>query len=586
MPDTTRILAFTNLALHFGETDLDSGYYFAERALELGKKYPRFAGTARAHFAMGYLLSTEGRYSDQVQHLYEARRIYEEAGSVPGTISIYQQLGGLFYNLKMYPQAANYWGQALGLSRKSGRRSDQVTVLNNLGCLHLDQGHLDSAIVLFDEALSFGRSAMTPRLWAIILQNTGEVLTLQGKFNEGRARLQQSLYLLDSLKAIAHFSSVNVSCGKLEMADRQFAPAVRYFQVALRAARQVRALPDEEKALEGLAEVYARLHQPDSSVYYYSLHDKVSDSLEYQRNMTDLGTDLFKREQAIEEEKRLMEAKALQMEIDEKDRRNRELRIFFVAGLVVLLACLAVLFFRYRYNRRMAAELEEKVKERTRSLDETNRELNTFVYQSTHEMRSPLTSILGLTDVALHSPEEREKFLGLIRDRAQHLDRVYSELVHSMNIREREVHRAPVQARALVQEVCEAVNRLREHHPVQVQQHFTGADTITTDRFLLSQVLRVLLLNSIDFSKPGTGAYVKVSLLNEGGRLSLIVEDNGLGVAPEAKEKIFGLFAKGSLNGKGGGLGLYNAAMAVTKLGGKISLESEVGKGTLVKVEL
>ena len=103
----------------------------------------------------------------------------------------------------------------------------------------------------------------------------------------------------------------------------------------------------------------------------------------------------------------------------------------------------------------------------------------------------------------------------------------------------------------------------------------------------LKIILNNLLSNAVKFQSPQkSNPYIRVFLRTTAERYVIEVEDNGEGIKPNFKEKIFEMFFRGTQRSKGSGLGLYIAREAAEKIQGTISVESEYGKGTVFCIEL
>ena len=104
--------------------------------------------------------------------------------------------------------------------------------------------------------------------------------------------------------------------------------------------------------------------------------------------------------------------------------------------------------------------------------------------------------------------------------------------------------------------------------------------TLSSDRVRLKMILRNLFSNAIKFRKSGHKPLIKVSTKLEHDKLVVLIEDNGEGIAPEIRSKIFEMFFRGHERSNGSGLGLYIAKEAARRINCEISVESEFGKGS------
>jgi len=217
-----------------------------------------------------------------------------------------------------------------------------------------------------------------------------------------------------------------------------------------------------------------------------------------------------------------------------------------------------------------------------------NRELNTFVYRVSHDLKGPISSILGLVEVAnteLHGIPQALRYNKLIRQSAHKLDYTLVELLKVLHVREAEVEYSTVNIYELVTEVIRnyANQGLLEniYTKVEVEKNLE----FPTAQHFLQIVLEKLILNSIHFRKDFSSEnyiYLKAEVFKD--KLILEVKDNGVGIEKSIQGKVFDMFFRGNNISKGSGLGLYLTKIVVDKLEGKIDLNSEKDKGTTIRV--
>jgi signal transduction histidine kinase len=179
--------------------------------------------------------------------------------------------------------------------------------------------------------------------------------------------------------------------------------------------------------------------------------------------------------------------------------------------------------------------------------------------------------------------QERE-YIELIMGRVDHLDGVYTGLIEFMNVKERQPSLAQVSLAHLKQTLLSSLAQKHAALPIQIHFDLPQNVQVKTDEFLLHAILKVLLLNAIDFRDAAKSAECTVRFYQDAGGWGMEVRDNGLGIAPEFLPKAFDMFARGSNRSRGSGLGLYTARLAATKLGGRLELHSEAGKGTVARL--
>lgn len=225
------------------------------------------------------------------------------------------------------------------------------------------------------------------------------------------------------------------------------------------------------------------------------------------------------------------------------------------------------------------------------TLQKTNQELDRFVYSVSHDLRAPLTTILGLINlVEIEYPETTLlNYFNTIRDHVNRLDSFIQEILdYSMNTRT-ELKKDKIDFSQVIEQVQQRIKPLLQSDRVQLNltiRNEQNAD-FYSDKGRLEIILNNLYSNSIkyqDFTKDACEIKIHISITQQKAILSFA--DNGIGVQPQYLDKIFNMFYRASDRAKGSGLGLYIVKETINKLGGSIQVQSEFGKQTTFTIML
>ncbi|HET7788528.1 MAG TPA: sensor histidine kinase, partial [Myxococcales bacterium] len=211
-----------------------------------------------------------------------------------------------------------------------------------------------------------------------------------------------------------------------------------------------------------------------------------------------------------------------------------------------------------------------------------------FMSTVTHELRTPLTSIRAFSEILLDDPEihlpERKRFLAIIVKETERLTRLINQVLDLAKIEagSAEWHTTELDVNEVVRESVETTSQLFREREVELVTSGEGAlPRVMADRDRLVQVLINLLSNAVKVCKPGAGR-VEVRLSRQKGFLRVDVQDNGPGIGRADHEVVFEKFRQvgDTLQGKAGtGLGLPISRRIVEHFGGRLWVESELGKG-------
>jgi two-component system, sensor histidine kinase len=233
---------------------------------------------------------------------------------------------------------------------------------------------------------------------------------------------------------------------------------------------------------------------------------------------------------------------------------------------------------------------EKKLHLQNQELENTNKELDRFVYSTSHDLSAPLKSILGLVTISKmdSSPQSSPVYLNQIEKSVLQLDSFINEILDYSRNKRMGISAEQVELKELCQEILNNLKYMDDFANIEVDLKELEESTIQQDKVRLKIILSNLISNAIRFQKriPGHKSIIKISSSRHSNNTLIHVEDNGEGIRPELNPKIFEMFFRASDKSKGSGLGLYIAKESAEKIGAKISLKSEYGKGSTFTIEI
>lgn len=243
------------------------------------------------------------------------------------------------------------------------------------------------------------------------------------------------------------------------------------------------------------------------------------------------------------------------------------------------------MFTEITQRKKAEEELERIVAERTDRLHEIAREMELFSYSMAHDLRAPLRAMQGLSKVVLEDfgdclPEEGKQHLIRLADSADRMDRLILDVLHYSHLVRGEL---PLQEVAVQRLINDMVNSFPDLQDARQHIRIEGPlPPVLANPAALTQVISNLLTNAVKFVAPGVTPRVRVWAESTLSEVRLFVEDNGIGIPLKAQQKIFGLFQRLHAPDayEGTGIGLAIVKKATERMGGRVGLESEAGKGS------
>ena len=234
--------------------------------------------------------------------------------------------------------------------------------------------------------------------------------------------------------------------------------------------------------------------------------------------------------------------------------------------------------------RRLNVELEGRVRDRTRKLEEINGELEAFSYSVSHDLRAPLRAMDGfsqrlVTEYGQSLDEQAHSYLNRIRNGAKRMGQLIEDLLSLSRITRIELSRRQVDVSALVHQVLDDLQQREPERKVETSV-WEGV-TVDADVRLVRVALENLLGNAWKFSSRTEHPRIEFGMMQEGERKVLFVRDNGAGFDMAYADKLFGPFQRlhGMNEFPGTGIGLATVQRIVNRHGGRIWCQAKPGAG-------
>ncbi|MFZ1808661.1 MAG: HAMP domain-containing sensor histidine kinase [Cyclobacteriaceae bacterium] len=255
------------------------------------------------------------------------------------------------------------------------------------------------------------------------------------------------------------------------------------------------------------------------------------------------------------------------------------LRISYTVNFLVTLLCSTAIFY---YLMDVNHYSEKSILEKNAQLEKANAELDRFVYSASHDLRAPLSSLLGLIEVARIDPLEGPKYMQMMKGRILDMDVFIKEIISYSRNSRMGIERKNVDLKKTADEVIQELRFVNEFNNILIENQIDENMIINTDPTRLKVILSNLIVNAIKYQNANADEpYVRIMAQNDkvvGVTISL--EDNGIGIDAQHLHKVFRMFYRAHESSKGSGLGLYIVKETVGKLGGDVRVESVPGQGS------
>ncbi len=507
-------------------------------------------------------------------------------------------IGLLYRELKQYDSSAVYLLRALRAKEKYGDNELISSTLNNLGHLYRDKGRYNLSLEYFVRQLDILEEIRELRNLSIVHRQTGEVFHRQKRYNEAVKHFQSSLNYASEMSDSFLIALAHHLTGKSMLAMDDPEHAIERINKSMDLAVSISSKPLIRNNYNLLYLYHKKTGSHKKAYDYLVRYSSLKDSLRNQHI-----TDQIKQLEGIfETGKQNSRIELLQKENliqDMQLNRQENIKISLIALLIMLLLFIMIIAYRFRTNQKTNSLLKIKIAELEKTnnklrlssvaLQQLNATKNRFFSIIAHDLKNPFNALLGFSEMIaskFHELKEEEvrEYISIVHQSSQNLHKLLENLLKWSAAQTGTMHYLPEQFDliSLIHSEISFYRLSAQRKQISISAELPDEMIVNSDKLILSSVIRNLIDNAIKFTPKGGS--IDITANNKNGEVIVKVSDTGIGIPDEMQKKLFNIDGdicrKGTNNEDGGGLGLILCKELIEKTGGRISLESETGRGS------
>jgi signal transduction histidine kinase len=596
-------------------------------------------------YKIGELYENQGAYHTAYDYLFSALKEFESINARQNIARAYSQIGWCYNYQENYTQAIENANKSIEIALIIQDSSSIAQNKNLIGYALLKTKKYPEALTNFEEALVIRKKIK--HWWGVsyTLYNIALVKIDQGDQGRALQLLSESLEIDRQIGNKGGYVFACNELGLLHARNRNFDLAANYLKQANEIAKSIPLPTQLITNYKNYIHLFELKNDSKRMIEYYRLYTTLKDSLSNEISSSRIAKAdaLFQLQKKANEIQLVNKENELNQERINRQQDDiqfqRRVILIITISLLILIA-LVVIISRLLKSRTKAknvlrkqnlaileqqeeiqaqseelqesnnklitfndelkeknheieaqsdkiheanVNLEKRVEERASQLNIAYNELETFFYRTSHDFRRPLTTYLGLVEVAKGTIKDNQalELFEKVRETTVGLDNMLIKLQSISNI-DYEDH--------LDEFVSgELLNACLERHRTKIESRgikiiIDGENhSIKANKHLFRTFLENLIENSVEFCTP-INPYIRISTSASPASISIIVEDNGQGIPATIQHKIYEMYFRGNDTSKGNGLGLYIAKRAIDKLGGTVTFMSRLNEGTSFKV--
>lgn len=552
------------------------------------------------HLDQAKLDSDRGNYLNAKDNFNKALIVAEKIDDKSNQGTIHTKIAKVQFLVGEEDQANISLGKAIQIQRENNDYANLAITYNIKGVIHSTQEEYKKALEYYNSAKNLFDQEDLEEYVSEVTLNEAKVYIALKRYEEAKAQLEKTIIIAKKFDQKRRLSSALIQSGKVYSALDNTEMALAQTEQGLSIAKEFKILENVNEAYLTLSDIHEKNGDYENSYNNIKRHIHLSDSiLNVKRENLASGIS----GQNINKYKDAQNAQ-LKAQIDEVTAESAFTRITTILSiaLITILSLLTLSLYknnniRLNTNTMLHKKNDELIVAKEKAELASKTKAN-FLSTVTHELRTPLYAVTGLTNMLLdEDPKEHQiPHLKSLKFSGDYLLTFINDILQINKIEANKVELDPehFNLKNKIENVMSALSNSANDQDTKL--HFSYEDGLPEsfigDQLKISQILINLLGNAIKFTKDGdiwVRAYktdVKGNMYN----LRFEIEDNGIGITKEKQDQMFDSFSQGSvqINRKygGTGLGLSIVKGLIQILKGKIYLKSELGKGSTFFFEL
>jgi signal transduction histidine kinase len=549
------------------------------------------------YIAIADVFKATGNFQKSKEMLNQALALNHELNDNHASVVILIKLGQVQFHLGQLDDALEDFTGALNYTNEVDATPYEAEANFQLARIETEKGSYEKALELFKTSLAQQRALHDKEKEAICLNEIGGLYALMKNTEKALANYVVALEIWEALGNKEGLATVYNNVGALYYKDGNIERAKLNLELALAAAKEAQSQQQMRKSYEYLSLVFKDLKGFERALAYKEDYISITDFMQQELDEQKLleAQNKYEAEKKESQIQKLENIKAArENELKEEKQTKNLLTTIVVFAMVVLL----LVFYGYLSKRKTNKILQvanNTVREQNTKLQELNATKDKFFSIISHDLKGPLNSLTSFSSLLINHTDSlsKDEIKMLAKDLDKSLKNLFALLENLLewsrsqtgNI---EFKPEPFDIVALLKQNQELLQQQAQNKKISIVLEGDASHTISAHRNSVTTVVRNLISNAIKFTPAEGKITLKTSAVDQ--KIVVSISDNGVGMSKEVMDKLFRIdtkhTTKGTADEKGTGLGLILCKEFIEKNGGRIWVDSTVGKGSTFSFEL
>ncbi len=553
---------------NLGNYDKSLNYY--KNALRIAEAVNDSNQIAYSYNNIGGLFRLEGNNKLALENILKALNVFERLNDKAGMAFCTINIGLIYSRQQNYIKALEYLNRTITLRDEINDKAGRALALNLIAEVYFEQEQIDLALDYFKEVEKEYTAVDDKKGLAATWAGFGRVYYFKKEYLKAETNIQRALelarkisYLEGQITCLNYLGLINAQLGNFSKADDSF-------QKALKIAVSTKEIYNKISCYKYLTQYYEIKKDFKNALLYTKKYTVLRDSVLNQENIA-----FVNEMESVNKTERAEKLNSILIKDIELERKQRN--YFIIIALLVII--LAIITYN-RYHSKKIANVK---------LQELNAMKDKFFGIIAHDLKNPFNAIFGFTEILLNefdglSDEEKLKMIHEIDRSSKNTYKLLENLLYwSISQTGRmEFSPAIINLTEIIKQTFAVFESSAKNKNISLVTNAPEILEVFCDIEMIKTVFRNLVSNGLKFT--GKGGIVSIKTRRINGTEEITIEDTGVGISDEDKEKLFKIenvsTSKGTDGERGTGLGLILCKEFIERNGGTIWVESETGKGS------
>jgi signal transduction histidine kinase len=554
-------------------SDLVLSVHLTKDALKKYQALQFEEGIAKANNQLGLFYLIRSDFEKAESFSQQALYYFELVNDIKGIADARYNMGGIYYRTNKYHQGLIELSKCLVAYRQLNDHHNQARALKSMGTIYEFFNDEKKAIESYEKSIEASQQVNDLALESNALNPLSGIYLNQGLEKLASDTIDRSIELKTKINDTRGLAFALYGRGKISVKKKNYAAAITDFRESERILLEVEDMLGVGIVYNKMGIAYQEMGNLGQANFYFLKALELGEKYKVQFLSFKANFNLY----------------VLSKSIGDSERALAFLEKYFLQKEQVINSENYNIIKSYEALSKIEALERESLtqKEKNEIVEKKNAELDSFFYRVSHDLKGPISSLLGLNSIVkldIIDPIALHLF-DMYHSQSVRMNDIVMGLINLTEIKNTEKVKSKINFEKLIDECVNSCRYLPHFDSVKINKKIENFH-FYSEWIIINTILQNLIENAIKYSDPDKDAYIKITITKELTSAAIRVEDNGHGIAENHQENVFNMFYRASDKASGTGLGLYILKRALERLNGTVEFTSVLNEGSNFLVRL